>query len=220
MKKKKYAPTRRKKALLLCALCLVLAAANVLLNDYGFTRRSAIRDIEERHATYGMEELVSLPALPLKGTHDLEHGLMANENSLIHACIRFNPFKGWFRDSACVLDCSEEKSAHIAYHTISSRNDSNVYVIFFGRVDDPDISRVEVELVPGWVEDYVPLPETETLSTEEFITAGGCRYFYIEYEYEFSNRDYIELKGASFYNRAGEVVYTDSQLYATSTSMG
>ena len=46
MKKVRYAPPRRKKALFLCALCLLLFAAYVFLSDYGFTLKNISLDYD------------------------------------------------------------------------------------------------------------------------------------------------------------------------------
>lgn len=221
MKKIRYAPTRRKKALFLCALCLLLFAANVFLSDYGFTPRSAVKDTEEYYGVYGLEKIVPLEKLPLKGTSGFEHSLMISGDTLMHVGMRFNPFMGWFRDSAALVDCINDIPAHPTYHSISSRKDKGkLYTIFFGRIDDENITKAEISIVPGWVEDYVPDPEYEYISTEEFITVGDYRYFYIENIYEFENRDYFEIVSAAFYNADGELVYETTIPGNVSTSMG
>lgn len=225
MRRKRYALTRRKKALINCAICLALIVASLLLNDYQFTREDGYDSIEPNYSIhypiYGLEELVSLPKLPLKGTGGYEHSLRVNDYVIVHAGIRFHISLGWCGDHTFVLDCSaEDKPAYIASHEIYSLKDDTNYLIIFGRVDDPEISKVEAVLWPESISTQSPAEDMEYLTTESFISYGGHRYFYIEHVYSAAEKDAFHVLSANFYNVEGKPVYTENIVQGLFTSMG
>ena len=130
--------------------------------------------------------------------------LTAGENSLYCGAARLTP-SGWdiiFMGDA--ISCADGESVHVGNWCPGSLNKIIGQEIIFGRVDDPNIALLTIEEWGGrdWTKpgcENEKLRRLRTVTVEEFIEDGGCRYFLLDArEREENTRSYAAEKGVLY----------------------
>ena len=126
--------------------------------------------------------------------------LTAGENTLYCGAARLT-LSGWdiiFMGEA--IACTDGESVHTGSWCPSALNIIFGQEIVFGRVDDPNIALLTIEEWGGrdWTKpgcENEKLRRLCTVTVEEFIEDGGCRYFLLDAREREENRSYAADKG-------------------------
>lgn len=188
--------------MLLCVL-----AAYVVLSDMKLTPRAAIRMGEQYYGIYEPTRTVAMQRMRI-GWQNYRVYLTAGENSLYCGAARLTP-SGWdiiFMGDA--ISCADGESVHVGNWCPGSLNKIIGQEIIFGRVDDPNIALLTIEEWGGrdWTKpgcENEKLRRLRTVTVEEFIEDGGCRYFLLDArEREENTRSYAAEKGVLYITAA------------------
>ena len=200
MKTIKRKPNRMRRAVRSVAVLLCVLAAYVVLSDMKLTPRAAIRMGEQYYGIYEPTRTVAMQRMRI-GWQNYRVYLTAGENSLYCGAARLTP-SGWdiiFMGEA--ISCADGESVHVGNWCPGSFNKIFGQEIIFGRVDDPDIALLTIEEWGGrdWTKpgcENEKLRRLRTVTVEEFIEDGGCRYFLLDArEREENTRSYAAEKG-------------------------
>ena len=203
MKTIKRKPGRMRRAVRSVAVLLCVLAAYVVLSDMKLTPRAAIRMGEQYYGIYEPTRTVAMQRMRI-GWQNYRVYLTAGENSLYCGAARLTP-SGWdiiFMGDA--ISCADGESVHVGNWCPGSLNKIFGQEIIFGRVDDPDIALLTIEEWGGrdWTKpgcQNEKLRRLRTVTVEEFIEDGGCRYFLLDArEREENTRSYAAEKGVLY----------------------
>lgn len=181
--------------MLLCVL-----AAYVVLSGVKLTPRAAIRMGEQYYGIYEPTHTVTMQRMRVGGRNCRVY-LTAGENTLYCGAARLT-LSGW--DNIFVGDaisCADGESVHTGSWCSSALNMIFGQEIVFGRIDDPNIALLTIEEWGGrdWTKpgcENEKLRRLRTVTVEEFIEDGGCRYFLLDArEREENTRSYAAEKG-------------------------
>ena len=220
MKKRRYKMRRKTKAIVGLVLCFVLLGANLTLRNYRFTKDSVLEFMEEYRSTGDLELIMELPRLPLDDREDYRFYLMENNDCFAMMSINFNLLYGWLDGPCLIVEKDDTKPLNIAYNSFSSTEDEEKKQLrIIGLVNDPDISRLEIDVYTGKINGD-QTPKTTTLKTDKFIEFDGKRYFYIEYIFERDTSEYFMPPfNASGFDGNDELVYSQEIHLGQSTFM-
>ena len=176
MKKTKVSlPSRRKKAL---RRILIMAVALFVVNGLqhlGLLPRQAVCALEQRAGTGHTAVVARDWARPLRKTQLVY--LSENEKALLLSDTYFTLY-GWMPGFSDEVDCSAEAPLHAGWRTLG--RDGTILWYFYGRVDDPSVTRVDVTLRKQAYDEQsgaCPGDVVAETGTEDFFEKGGYRYF-------------------------------------------
>ena len=199
MKTIKRKPNRMRRAVRSAAVLLCVLAAYVVLSGMKLTPRAAIRMGEQYYGIYEPTHTVTMQRMRVGGRSCRVY-LTAGENTLYCGAARLT-LSGWdiiFMGEA--IACTDGESVHTGSWCPSALNIIFGQEIVFGRVDDPNIALLTIEEWGGrdWTKpgcENEKLRRLCTVTVEEFIEDGGCRYFLLDAREREENRSYAADKG-------------------------
>lgn len=177
MKKRTPDLNRRRKALRAAAVTLAAWLFMVHVMHIGLLfPRQAIWQLEERagiaHTAHVVERSRTAEIRASMLTY-----LVGNEEATMLGGTYLTIY-GWMAVASIALDCTEDAPLHAGIYYMS-RDERNVRYVF-GRVEDPEIVRVEVSLCPEEVDEqgrYVVGEEVRRLTDLTLTEQDGHRYF-------------------------------------------
>lgn len=199
-------PSRRKKALKRIAIFAVAALLVTQVLHIGLLFPvQAIWQLQEREGT-GWTRVVERDWAPeIHKTHLVY--LTENENATLFGST-YLTFYGWMACFGVSLDCTEEAPIYAGY-SMMSREDNEAWY-FFGRVDDPNIVRVEISLC---AEEYDEMShafigrEVRRVTTAELEEQSGRRYFLVQDSGEWDSEIHASPRPVAIgYDEAGSEV--------------
>ena len=199
MKTIKRKPNRMRRAVRSVAVLLCVLAAYVVLSGMKLTPRAAIRMGEQYYGIYEPTHTVTMQRMRVGGRSCRVY-LTAGENTLYCGAARLT-LSGWdiiFMGDA--ISCADGESVHTGSWCPSAFNMIFGQEIVFGRIDDPNIALLTIEEWGGrdWTKpgcENEKLRRLRTVTVEEFIEDGGCRYFLLDAREREENRSYAADKG-------------------------
>ena len=222
MKKKKKSPMRRKtKAIIGIIICLALAAANIALSGYTWTKEAALKEMMEYNATGELDIVSPLPSLGLKNKANYQFYLMENEYCFAMFSINHHLWHGWLDGPCLIAEKDSSQAVQLRYNSFSSSRDIDKDMLrIFGIIRDDEIERLEIEIqIAGFGE--VSTLEKLTLQSESFIEYGGDRYVNIDHLFVYGLNDYLQTPFAvRGYNASGEQIYYGDLQLGQSTFLG
>ena len=194
MKTIKRKPNRMRRAVRSVAVLLCVLAAYVVLSGMKLTPRAAIRMGEQYYGIYEPTHVVTMQRMRVGGRSCRVY-LTAGENTLYCGAARLT-LSGWdiiFMGEA--IACTDGESVHTGSWCPSALNIIFGQEIVFGRVDDPNIALLTIEEWGGrdWTKpgcENEKLRKLRTVTVEEFIEDGGCRYFLLDAREREENREF------------------------------
>ena len=200
--------SRRRMVLRRFAVFLIALLAVNHIFQLGFLLPvQAIRQVEERQGVPHGETLARLWTPEIHRTHLVY--LRGSENAVTIADTYLTLY-GWMGGFGWTLDCATGEPLHAGEMTMYRDGGAHGTVCsYFGRVDDPEIARVEISVrgayyvdgAEAW-EEAVNLP----VEGEDFLTRDEGRYFLVEdirpeWPYDSARRAWVIA-----YDHAGNVV--------------
>ncbi len=167
---------------LIVLLCVL--AAYVVLSGMKLTPRAAIRMGEQYYGIYEQTHTVTTQRMRIAGRNYRVY-LMAGEDTLYCGAARLT-LSGWdciFMGEA--IACTDGESVHAGSWSPSARSTVFGQELLFGRIDDLDVALLTIEEWGGgdWTKpakENEKLRKLRTVNVEDFIEAGGCRYFLLD----------------------------------------
>ena len=194
--------TRRGRAIWWAAAAAVLLLlANHVFRMGFLLPLQGIRDIEERQGAPHGETLARLWTPEVHATHLVY--LRGSEDAVTIADTYLTVY-GWMGGFGWTLDCAEDAPLYAGEMTMRQDDQTETVCCYYGRVDDPDITRVEISVRRAY---YVDGPEQweETANLpvegEDFIVRDEGRYFLAE--------DVIDDRSHESYHRAWIIAYDE-----------
>lgn len=205
--KREKLPTRRRRVIrrIVVFLLLLLAVNHVMHLGYLFPVQS-IRDIEERQGAPHGATLTRLWAPEVHRTHLVY--LRGSEKAVTIADTYLTIY-GWMEGFGWTLDCTEEAPFYAGEMTMNRRGQQETVCCYYGRVDDPEIVRVEVSVrAVGYAGTTETWEETANLPVEpeDFIAREEGRYFLVEDVIDDWPDDTFRQAWITAYDRGGDVV--------------
>jgi len=200
-------PTRKRVALRRMAVAAVaLFLINYFMHLGLLLPRQAIHEVEERKGTGWTRTIDRIWVPEIHKTH-LAY-LSQNEHVTMLSTAYFSPL-GWMPGFGNALDCSGGEPLYAGY-TLMNRNERSA-MLFFGRVDDPEIERIEIVL---YAEEYDSMShavngrEVCRITDVEILEQSDRRYFLVKNgeEWDFA-RDFRPRPHVAAYNAAGEEIF-------------
>ena len=197
-------PTRRRAALRRIAImAAVLFVVNFFMHIGLLLPRQAIHEVEERSGTGWTRTVDRIWVPEIHKTHLVYFS--QNEHVTMLSTAYFT-YLGWMPGFGNALDCSGEESLYAGY-TLMNRNERSA-MFFFGRVDDPEIARIEIVV---YAEEYDERSyamngrEVRRFTDVEILEQDGRRYFLVKdgEQWDFA-RDFSPRPHVAAYNAAGE----------------
>lgn len=208
MKEKKIL-TRRHRALQYIVIALIVILIHTSVSGYSLTPHLALEYAKDRNGIYDPTEVITVQSVPeMHRFHRLY--MFENENTVAlgSAILRIIGWEGSFVWS---VDCSEERPIHCGYVSMSKqgKDDNDRQVFCYGRIDAPEITRLEivdVSLDNGPVDpenEFQYIDRVIEVPREEWMTQNGHTYFLKEFQepQNVAKRRYI-----FGYDSAGEIV--------------
>lgn len=197
-------PSRRRVALRRVAImAAVLFVINFFMHIGLLLPRQAIHELEERNGTGWTRTVDRIWTPEIHRFHlayltQNEHATMFSSAYLTHL--------GWVPAFSNALDCSGGEPLYAGYSLMNRKERSAMFC--FGRVDDPEIERIEIVL---YAEEYDSKShamngrEVRRITDVEIIEQSGRRYFLVKdgEEWDFA-RDFRPRPHVVAYNAAGE----------------
>ena len=194
--------TRRGRAIWWAAAAAVLLLlANHVFRMGFLLPLQGIRDIEERQGAPHGETLARLWTPEVHATHLVY--LRGSEDAVTIADTYLTVY-GWMGGFGWTLDCTEDAPLYAGEMTMRQDDQTETVCCYYGRVNDPDITRVEISVRRAY---YVDGPEQweETANLpvegEDFIVRDEGRYFLAE--------DVIDDRSHESYHRAWIIAYDE-----------
>ena len=200
-KREKLPARRRWVARRIAVFLLLLLAVNHVLHLGYLLPVQGIRDIEERQGAPHGETLARLWTPEVHATHLVY--LRGSEKAVTIADTYLTVY-GWMGGFGWTLDCTEDAPLYAGEMTMRQDDQTETVCCYYGRVDDPDITRVEISVRRAY---YVDGPEQweETANLpvegEDFIVRDEGRYFLAE--------DVIDDRSHESYHRAWIIAYDE-----------
>ena len=127
--------------------------------------------------------------------------LMGNENAIFITDTHLGPL-GWETERGAAVDCTGDAPLYVGQY--DAAYEDRMVNCLFGRVDDPDIQRLEFEIRSG--SDLANISYA-TSFREDWITKGEYTYFLVRQEFE-GVWGRLELQRTIAYDDAGRIVTT------------
>ncbi len=221
MKKKKYKMKRKTKAIIGIIVCLVLAASNIFLSNYTWTKQTALEELMDYHTTGDVDIVAELPELLIKNKAGYRFYLVENDDCFAMFSINRNFWYGWLDGPCLIIEKDENAPIQVTYNSFTSAQDEDKEMLrVFGLINDVDISRIEVEIYFATTGTDQTL-EKLTLKTDKFIECEAQRYFNIDHIYVDKLSEFLMPPfTVNGYNEDGELIYSEEFSYGQSTSIG
>ncbi|NCB50451.1 MAG: hypothetical protein EOM54_01030 [Clostridia bacterium] len=171
MKKRKYSPTRKHKAIVRTMIAAALLTLAFGANFYGLFPSSGLRALEETCGT-GKTDVITKT---FEKAVFSEIYLAENENVLMLAMSKFYVSSGWQGRGMSVTDKDPDAVAGVEtgfWSLIDADSDERIFYIF-GKVTDASIMAVNAGVADA---DRTVL---QSAGTDDFIEKDGSRYFMI-----------------------------------------
>ena len=194
--------TRRGRAIWWAAAAAVLLLlANHVFRMGFLLPLQGIRDIEERQGAPHGETLARLWTPEVHATHLVY--LRGSEKAVTIADTYLTVY-GWMGGFGWTLDCTEDAPLYAGEMTMRQDDQTETVCCYYGRVDDPEIARVEISVRGAYYAETGELwEETANLPVEgeDFIVRDEGRYFLAE--------DVIDDRSHESYHRAWIIAYDE-----------
>ena len=205
--KREKLPTRRRRVIrrIVVFLLLLLAVNHVMHLGYLFPVQS-IRDIEARQGAPHGETLARLWTPEVHRTHLVY--LRGSERAVTIADTYLTIY-GWMGGFGWTLDCTEESPLYAGEMTMNGDGRQETVCCYYGRVDDPEIVRVEISVrAVGYAGTTETWEETASLPVEpeDFIAREEGRYFLVEDVIDNWPDNTFRQAWITAYNGGGDVV--------------
>lgn len=208
MKEKTKTPLRsRKRAALRCIVIalVVMTLVNHFMHIGLLLPRQAYHELEERSGL-GWTRVVARDWTPeIHKTHIAY--LSGDEAGTLFGSVYFT-FYGWMPAFQVTLDCTAGEPLY-AGRSFMYRDEARVWY-FFGRVDDPQIKRVEISLCSEEYDEESHAyrgREVRRVAGKELIERDGRRYFFLQDGGEWDHDAYSSPRPVAIgYDDAGREV--------------
>ena len=199
--------TRRGRAIWWAAAAVVLLLLANHVFRMGFLLPvQGIRDIEERRGAPHGQTLARLWTPEVHKTHLVY--LRGSEKTVTIADTYLTVY-GWMGGFGWTLDCAEDAPLYAGEMTMRQDDQTETVCCYYGRVDDPEIARVEISVRGAYYAETGELWEEAAnlpVEGEDFVQRDEGRYFLVEdirqeWPYDSSGRAW-----AIGYDDAGNVV--------------
>lgn len=216
--KRKKLPTRRRRVIrrIVVFLLLLLAVNHVMHLGYLFPVQS-IRDVEERQ---GAPHGATLARIWTPEVHRTHLVYLRGSEKAVTIADTYLTIYGWMEGFGWTLDCTEESPLYAGEMTMNQRGRQETVCCYYGRVDDPEIVRVEVSVrAVGYAGTAETWEETANLPVEpeNFIAREEGRYFLVEDVIDDWPDDTFRQAWITAYDRGGDVV-TEFQIMQSTHS--
>ena len=194
--------TRRGRAIWWAAAAAVLLLlANHVFRMGFLLPLQGIRDIEERQGAPHGETLARLWTPEVHATHLVY--LRGSEKAVTIADTYLTVY-GWMGGFGWTLDCAEDAPLYAGEMTMRQDDQTETVCCYYGRVDDPEIARVEISVRGAYYAETGELWEEAAnlpVEGEDFIVRDEGRYFLAE--------DVIDDRSHESYHRAWIIAYDE-----------
>lgn len=189
--------TRRGRAIWWAAAAAVLLLlANHVFRMGFLLPLQGIRDIEERQGAPHGETLARLWTPEVHATHLVY--LRGSEDAVTIADTYLTVY-GWMGGFGWTLDCAEDAPLYAGEMTMRQDDQTETVCCYYGRVDDPEIARVEISVRGAYYAETGELWEEAAnlpVEGEDFVQRDEGRYFLVEdirqeWPYDSSGRAWI-----------------------------
>ena len=189
--------TRRGRAIWWAAAAAVLLLlANHVFRMGFLLPLQGIRDIEERQGAPHGETLARLWTPEVHATHLVY--LRGSEDAVTIADTYLTVY-GWMGGFGWTLDCTEDAPLYAGEMTMRQDDQTETVCCYYGRVDDPEIARVEISVRGAYYAETGELWEEAAnlpVEGEDFVQRDEGRYFLVEdirqeWPYDSSGRAWI-----------------------------
>ena len=166
----------------LAIFLIALLAVNHIMQLGFLLPVQAIRQVEERQGAPHGQTLARLWTPEVHGTHLVY--LRGGENAVTIADTYLS-FYGWMGGFGWALDCTREEPLYAGEMTMYQDNGRGTVCCYYGRVDAPEITRVEISVRGAYYDETSGTEiweETANLPVEGegFIQREEGRYFLVE----------------------------------------
>ena len=208
MSRKTKLPTRRKivRNRIIAALVMLLFTNQILHTGY-LLPRQVLRENEETLGAGHLRVIDSRWEPAVAETHGscLVY-LAGNEYVTVLKGMYFSFAAGWTSQSTRTLLCDTGESLYVKedFFTCGGADGESQKRIFylFGRVDDPDIQRLEFEIRSG--SDLANVSYLTSIR-DDWMTEGEYTYFLVRWEIE-DDQGRLELQRTIAYDETGHIV--------------
>ena len=195
-KREKLPARRRWVARRIAVFLLLLLAVNHVLHLGYLLPVQGIRDIEERQGAPHGETLARLWTPEVHATHLVY--LRGSEKAVTIADTYLTVY-GWMGGFGWTLDCAEDAPLYAGEMTMRQDDQTETVCCYYGRVDDPEIARVEISVRGAYYAETGELWEEAAnlpVEGEDFVQRDEGRYFLVEdirqeWPYDSSGRAWI-----------------------------
>ena len=142
-KREKLPARRRWVARRIAVFLLLLLAVNHVLHLGYLLSVQGIRDIEERQGAPHGQTLARLWTPEVHATHLVY--LRGSEDAVTIADTYLTVY-GWMGGFGWTLDCAEDAPLYAGEMTMRQDDQTETVCCYYGRVDDPEIARVEISV--------------------------------------------------------------------------
>lgn len=145
MKKIKYLPTRKKKAVIRWSIVIALVLLALFISPFHFLPSQSLRYFEDDRMTGRTKIIDRQFSVPLKIPGVQLATLSENENAVVYCIHTYNLITGWYPHAGTEADCSEAgKAVYASRLFASSSQTESSGAVFIGRIMDDAIDRVEI----------------------------------------------------------------------------
>ena len=195
-KREKLPARRRWVARRIAVFLLLLLAVNHVLHLGYLLPVQGIRDIEERQGAPHGQTLARLWTPEVHATHLVY--LRGSEDAVTIADTYLTVY-GWMGGFGWTLDCTEDAPLYAGEMTMRQDDQTETVCCYYGRVDDPEIARVEISVRGAYYAETGELWEEAAnlpVEGEDFVQRDEGRYFLVEdirqeWPYDSSGRAWI-----------------------------
>lgn len=195
-KREKLPARRRWVARRIAVFLLLLLAVNHVLHLGYLLPVQGIRDIEERQGAPHGQTLARLWTPEVHATHLVY--LRGSEDAVTIADTYLTVY-GWMGGFGWTLDCAEDAPLYAGEMTMRQDDQTETVCCYYGRVDDPEIARVEISVRGAYYAETGELWEEAAnlpVEGEDFVQRDEGRYFLVEdirqeWPYDSSGRAWI-----------------------------
>ena len=185
---------------------IALLAVNHLMQMGFLLPVQAIRQMEERQ---GAPHGVTLARLWTPEIHKTHLVYLRGSQDAVTIADTYLTIYGWMGGFGWTLDCTEEAPLCAGEMTMYRDGGAHGTVCYYGRVDDPDITRVEISVRGAYYTDRTEQWEEVVnfpVEGEDFLRRDEGRYFLVEdiqedWPYDSGRRAWVIA-----YDDAGDVV--------------
>ena len=224
--KKKFNPTRKRKALRRSIIAALLILTAIFVSPFNFLPSQSLRLQEDDRLTGRTHITRYMLKLPMRPGAIVLATLSENENAVVWCMHKYNLFMGWYPSSGTEADCSGDAPAFAADCWISRSETDEHGAVFIGRVTDDRIASVEIVarvLAPAYLQ---PQEDVIFARQDGFDRTDGPETFCIyaedaEHSYMLPDETLCGIEPMiRCYDAAGGMIYSAEMNQSWSTSLG